>query len=93
MKSSDNPMGAANDAPRCKARSKRTGQPCNDPAVTGWNVCRMHGAGGGAPTRPRHGMWKHGGRSKESAHLRALGAELASKAFRPVNHKCVTRHE
>ncbi len=32
-------------APRCTARSKRTGLPCRSPAVRGWRVCRMHGAG------------------------------------------------
>tara|TARA_B100000989_G_scaffold288808_1_gene259921 strand:+ start:462 stop:749 length:288 start_codon:yes stop_codon:yes gene_type:complete len=36
---------------RCTARSKRTGDPCRNPAVLGWNVCRMHGARGGRPAR------------------------------------------
>ncbi len=31
-------------APRCKARSKRSGNPCQSPAVNGWAVCRFHGA-------------------------------------------------
>jgi hypothetical protein len=77
MNSDDNPMGAANEAPRCTAKSKRTGNRCNGPAVTGWTVCRMHGAGGGAPSGPRHGMWKHGGRSLDTLAMRNLGAELA----------------
>jgi hypothetical protein len=46
---SDNPMQSAHDAPRCAAKSKRIGQPCRSPAVGGFRVCRMHGAGGGAP--------------------------------------------
>jgi hypothetical protein len=46
-KMSNNPMHKAHAAPRCKARSKRTGQPCRSPAVRGWKVCRMHGARGG----------------------------------------------
>src|SRR5271163_3645341 len=33
---------------RCHARSKRSGLPCRAPAVRGAEVCRMHGAGGGA---------------------------------------------
>ncbi len=37
-----------NRAPRCRAISKRSRKPCRAPAVRG-NVCRMHGAGGGAP--------------------------------------------
>ena len=48
-----NPMHAA---PRCSARSKRTGLPCRAPAVRDWQVCRMHGARGGAPER--RAEWK-----------------------------------
>ena len=44
-----NPMQSAHDAPRCKAKSKRTGKPCRSPAVRSYRVCRMHGARGGAP--------------------------------------------
>ena len=36
---------------RCTARSKRSGEPCRNPAVIGWTVCRMHGARGGRPKR------------------------------------------
>ncbi|MCZ0731864.1 HGGxSTG domain-containing protein [Mycolicibacterium iranicum] len=28
---------------KCKARSKRTGAPCNNPPLAGMTVCRMHG--------------------------------------------------
>lgn len=28
---------------RCKAHSKRTGEPCNNPPMAGQVVCRMHG--------------------------------------------------
>jgi hypothetical protein len=35
--------------PRCTATSKHTGKRCRQPAVPGSNVCRYHGAGGGAP--------------------------------------------
>jgi hypothetical protein len=41
---SDNPMQKVHAAPRCRARSKRTGQRCKAPAVRGFRVCRMHGA-------------------------------------------------
>jgi hypothetical protein len=41
-------MQRAHVAPRCTAKSKRTGKPCRAPAVRGWKVCRMHGARGGA---------------------------------------------
>lgn len=68
-----NPM---NLAPRCRAHSKRTKQPCKAPAVKGWRVCYKHGAGGGAPEREANGNFKHGGYSKDTkaalATLRAL---------------------
>ena len=36
------------------------------PAVTGHRVCRMHGAGGGAPKGKQNGNFRHGGRTKEA---------------------------
>lgn len=62
---SNNPMHRAHAAPRCTARSKRTGKPCRSPAVRGWKVCRMHGARGGAPEGERNGNYRHGARTKE----------------------------
>jgi hypothetical protein len=45
------PMQRAMDkAPRCSARSKRSGKRCRAPAVRGCSVCQMHGAFGGAPS-------------------------------------------
>src|SRR6056297_3513298 len=67
-----NPMQSAHDAPRCTAKSKRTGQPCKAPAVRGWSVCRMHGARGGAKAGAAHPNWKHGGRSANAVALRKL---------------------
>ena len=74
------PAFRLNAAPRCTAKAKRTGTRCNAPAVNGCAVCRMHGAGGGAPVGPRNGMWQHGGRSTEVADMRRLGAELPREA-------------
>jgi hypothetical protein len=65
MKHDNNPMSAANAAPRCSAKSKRTGERCKGPAVTGWRVCRFHGAGGGHPPGKDHPSWRHGMRSQE----------------------------
>jgi glucans biosynthesis protein len=62
----DNPMQSAHDAPRCKAKSKRTGKRCRAPAVRGCRVCRMHGARGGAPTGKSNGNYRHGARTKEA---------------------------
>jgi len=71
-----NPMQSAHDAPRCKAKSKRTGLRCRSPAVNGYRVCRMHGAGGGAPEGKRNGSFRHGGRTREvieaSRFIRAM---------------------
>jgi hypothetical protein len=66
---SNNPMHRAHAAPRCTAKSKRTGQPCRSPAVRGWRVCRMHGACGGAPEGKRNGNYRHGARSRETIEL------------------------
>jgi glucans biosynthesis protein len=71
-----NPMQSAHDAPRCKAKSKRTGKRCQAPAVRGCRVCRMHGAGGGAPEGKANGNFQHGGRTREvieaSRFIRAM---------------------
>ncbi|SMC69227.1 hypothetical protein SAMN06295998_103488 [Primorskyibacter flagellatus] len=64
-------------APRCSAKSKRTGLPCRSPAVRGWAVCRMHGAGGGANPGKAHPNYQHGERSRESAAIRAFVNALA----------------
>jgi hypothetical protein len=63
---SDNPMQRAHAAPRCGARSKRTGEQCRAPVVRGFRVCRMHGARGGAPSGTGNGNFRHGGRTKEA---------------------------
>ena len=61
-----NPMQSAHDAPRCKAKSKRTGKLCRAPAVRGCRVCRMHGARGGAPIGTKNGNYRHGTCTKEA---------------------------
>ena len=64
-------------SPRCTATSKRTKKPCRAPAVTGWNVCRFHGAGGGAPKGERNGMYRHGNYTEEAvAERKALAGLL-----------------
>jgi hypothetical protein len=83
MKTDDNPMHPAQrlqDAPRCTTKAKRTGCPCNAPAVKGWAVCRMHGARSGAPSGRANGMWRHGGRGQDVAEIRRLGIELSKVA-------------
>lgn len=77
MKADDNPMDRAHAAPRCRAHSKRSGLPCKAPAVTGWQVCHFHGAGGGHPAGPAHPTWKHGMRSQDAVAMRRLVNEIA----------------
>lgn len=62
-------------ATRCQAKSKRTGKPCQAPAVKGWAVCRMHGAGGGAPKGSRNAL-KHGHYTAEAIALRRHLSDL-----------------
>jgi hypothetical protein len=73
-----NPMQSAHDAPRCKAKSKRTGKPCRAPAVRSYRVCRMHGARGGAPEGKRNGNFMQtGARRKPPALHQRAGPPLA----------------
>ena len=78
-----NPMhrlAAARAATRCTAKAKRTGFPCGAPAVRGWAVCRMHGAGGGHPPGKAHPRWKHGMRSREWTEQRREICDLVREA-------------
>jgi len=71
---------AMHAAQRCSAKSKRTDQPCKSPAMRGWTVCRMHGAGGGANPGKAHPNYLHGERSQASATLRARVNALARES-------------
>jgi periplasmic glucans biosynthesis protein len=64
---------------KCHARSKRSGKPCQSPAVRGYSVCRMHGAGGGAPKGNRNAM-KHGEFAAETLALKREIQALARLA-------------
>jgi hypothetical protein len=60
-----NPPGNLSSVPKCGARSKRTGQPCRQPAMANGR-CRLHGGKSTGPKtsqgleRTRKGNWKHG---------------------------------
>jgi hypothetical protein len=59
---------------QCAARSKRSHQRCRGVAVTGFNVCRMHGARSPGATRDEgHWNFQHGLSSKEAKEVRRLG--------------------
>jgi hypothetical protein len=75
IKSNVYPMHCAS---RCTAKSKRIGQPCKSPAVRGWAVCQMHGAGGGARSGIAHPNNLHGTRGSEAVALRANIAALVN---------------
>jgi hypothetical protein len=82
---SANPMNLIdkmNASPRCGATSKRSGEKCRAPAVTGWRVCRFHGARGGAPKGPYHGHYRHGYYS-QAAKVDRLALRVMLKAFAP----------
>jgi hypothetical protein len=75
-----NPMHwPMHQALRCRARSKRTGEPCRSPAVRGYDVCRMHGAGGGAPRGNRNAL-KHGLYTAEAIESLRMVAALTKQA-------------
>ena len=88
MKGDANPMSpswqagleAAAEARRCSAHSKRTGEPCLAAAVTGWGVCRHHGAGGGHAAGPSHPRWTHGMRSQQHVEMRRMVNEMVREA-------------
>lgn len=71
--------GGLHQALRCRARSKRTGKPCRSPAVRGREVCRMHGAAGGAPKGYRNAL-KHGNFTTEGLALKKQLNALARMA-------------
>ena len=64
---------------RCRAKSKRSGLQCRAPAVRGFKVCRVHGAGGGAPRGNRDAL-KHGLYTAETIETRRMVAALTRKA-------------
>src|SRR6266508_6371208 len=64
-------LAKANAAPRCGARSKRTGLPCCAAAMPNGR-CRVHGGKSTGPRTPeglersRRANWKHGHFSREA---------------------------
>jgi uncharacterized protein YjcR len=66
-------------AVRCHAKSKRSGLRCQAPARRGTSVCRMHGAGGGAP-RGNQNALKHGEFTAEGFALKKQISALTRQA-------------
>jgi len=64
---------------KCSARSKRTGEPCRQPAMAN-GKCRFHGGKStGAPPGNRN-AWKHGGYSAEALEERRQLRQLLREA-------------
>lgn len=70
-----NPAGDFKQAPRCNACSKRTGEPCRQPAMAN-GKCRLHGGLSSGPKTPaglarsQKANWKHGFYSEEARQER-----------------------
>jgi hypothetical protein len=68
-------LALANGAPRCGARRKRDGNPCQQPAMQNGR-CRVHGGLSTGPRTPeglarsRRSNWKHGYYSAEAKATR-----------------------
>ena len=75
-----NPMQSAHAAPRCTAKSKRSGVTCRAPAVKGKRVCRMHGAKAGAPCGSAHGRYVHGRETQQAKAARKEVRDLIRTA-------------
>ena len=71
------PMSGIRQAAATNRRG--AGYQCRAPAVRGSNVCRMHGAAGGAPKGNRNAL-KHGGFTAETLALRKEVQALAQMA-------------
>src|SRR5262244_37526 len=83
----------ANAAPRCGARSKRTGKPCRAAAMPNGR-CKVHGGKSTGPRTPeglersRRANWKHGHYSREAKaeRSRVRAAILALRYLRMLGH-------
>ena len=83
----------ANAAPRCGARSKRTGKPCRGAAMPNGR-CKLHGGKSTGPRtsegleRSRRANWKHGYYSREAKaqRSRVRAAILALRYLRMLGH-------
>ena len=67
---------------RCHPTSKRSGKPCRS-AVRGYSVCRMHGAGGGAPKGDKNAL-KHGLYTAKAIETQRMVADLTRQARETV---------
>ncbi len=57
---------------RFSAEANSKGRRCQCTSKQGWNVCRLHGADGGALAGAAHPNYRHGLRSQEMRSTRRL---------------------
>ena len=78
----DNPMQNAlpmHRSPRCLAYARRTGNPCQAPAMPNGR-CRMHGGKSTGAPRGNKNAWKHGAYSATAKAERLLARQLIADA-------------
>ena len=73
-------MEKARQSPRCTAKSKRSQKRCQGPAMRGWDVCRMHGAKGGAPEGAGNGNFRNGYSTKAAKREREEARQTMAKS-------------
>lgn len=59
---------------------QKDGQAGRCPSKHGWTVCRLRGAGAGAPSGAAHPNYRHGMRTKTMDHIRRLNQMLRNSA-------------
>jgi hypothetical protein len=76
-----NLMDKAHAAPRCAAKSKRSGLQCQAPAMRGKRVCRIHGGKSpGAPCGHLHGRYVHGRQTRDAQNAQKEVRDLIRTA-------------
>jgi len=67
-------------APRCGAKTRRRGTPCQCPAIRGGRRCRLHGGlSPGAPKGTKNGNYKDGSWTAEAIEERRWLREVVSQ--------------
>jgi hypothetical protein len=66
------------------SKAAATKERCKAPAVRGWNVCRFHGARGGAPKGRANGSYKHGLHTHEAKAERRLISDLLRQCRKTI---------
>ncbi|MGZ8189709.1 MAG: HGGxSTG domain-containing protein [Methylococcaceae bacterium] len=78
---SKNSLEKAHQSPRCGAKAKTTGKPCQSPAMANGR-CRMHGGKStGATTGKANGNYKHGLKTKRHKRFKQI-TRILKKAVR-----------